>query len=464
MSTATTICDIAAPAISFDAEGNPVFNVAHQEQARAERLAAEPYKLAMPETAMYGIAADIARAVEGPLGPCYLTVLTFLASLGAKTTEPELTTRLYAGLIAPPGVGKSRIQNRVRRLLPQIEDRLLRVAPASHHGLVQDFAPGKDDPPIGSPQHVPPHAVYALDELVDVLDACNIPGSGKRFAATLCTLFYESLAGSSDKKGKHHISAQINMVGSIMAADAVSFRKVFGSNTLGGLYDRFLLAPMPRGFIWAEEDEEGNSWNPQPYTWDTHEVIPESVFDDAPRPSTTQAWRPMRHAVSISTEARRMAIAWRATPPPGAIIGDPETDGKRSRLMELAKRVAVISAAANGDREVSAECMTAALSLMEWQERVRKVYSPSEGTDKADEFAAEVEQRFKEAQADRPPGYFFRWRDIGRKHNWSNRYVGVAHGVKQYLISTEQLIRKQIGEDKEGNPKYDNNLLRWYED
>jgi len=39
-------------------------------------------------------------------------------------------------------------------------------------------------------------------------------------------------------------------------------------------------------------------------------------------------------------------------------------------------RIALVTAAANGDREITKECFVAALRFMEWQQRLRAVYRP----------------------------------------------------------------------------------------
>ena len=48
----------------------------------------------------------------------------------------------------------------------------------------------------------------------------------------------------------------------------------------------------------------------------------------------------------------------------------------RRRLSEYALRVALVTAAINGDKEISAPCLAAALRFEEWQERVRKKFRP----------------------------------------------------------------------------------------
>jgi hypothetical protein len=61
------------------------------------------------------------------------------------------------------------------------------------------------------------------------------------------------------------------------------------------------------------------------------------------------------------------------TRPMGVRIGD---DLARGRLSEHALRIALITAACNGDAEISKPCLEAALRFCEWQERLRQVFKP----------------------------------------------------------------------------------------
>ena len=54
---------------------------------------------------------------------------------------------------------------------------------------------------------------------------------------------------------------------------------------------------------------------------------------------------------------------------------------RRGRLGEIALRIAVITASANHDSEVSEECMRRALEFMAWQEEIRARYCAGMGID-----------------------------------------------------------------------------------
>lgn len=468
MSNAVIISDANAPAFTLDDSGNPVFNTYLSEQIVAQKAKQGQNALEMPEDCAYGSAASIARAVKGSsLGWSYLTVLAYAAGIGVHCTDPELATNLFVASIAPPEAGKSRTQTRAKHLLPRVKEHMLETDPASHQGIAQDILslapePPDDDKRRGkAPKRVEgpaPSVVYVLDELNNTLDACNTPGSGRRLAGTLCTLFYRDSGGSSDKKGRHVIKAKISICGNIPARDAAEFRKSFGSATVGGLYSRFLFAPLPRKFEWDED------WHETAIPARFYDDALESDYDDVVAERTLPTAGPvlsLNHPVRITSAARDQMVAWRKSPSPLRSIDDDESS-PRGRLAELALRVAVISAAVNGDAEVTQECMGSALRLMEWQERVRKVYSPAEDDDKASQCWAEIVERLKEAQADRPANYYFRWRELDRKYNWGRKYASVLRNVRTTMLDMGVLKNEQTGTDpKTGALTFDKTVVRW---
>jgi hypothetical protein len=461
MSDVLTISDANQPAFRIGADGVPIFNTFLTEQLVTAKAAQGQHILEMPESCAYGQAGTIARAICGSsIGWSYLTVLSYAAGIGVRCSDPELATNLFVASIAPPESGKSRTQGRGKHLLPRVKEHMLLTDPASHQGIAQDILSLSPEPadtpkgkkPVPATTEPAPSVVYILDELNNTLDACNTPGSGRRLAGTLCTLFYQENAGSSDKKGRHVIHAKISICGNIPAKDAAGFRKSFGSATVSGLYSRFLFAPLPPKFDWNEQWHETAVPvrffdDPMEDTYDDASIVPSMMLS-------------FIHPVRIPASIKDQMVAWRKTPSPVQSIDD-EDSTPRGRLAELALRVAVISAAVNGDGEVTPECMAAALSLMEWQERVRKVYSPAEDDDKASQCWAEIEEKLTAMQEDRSDKYYFRWRDLERKFHWGRKYASVLRNVKATMVDSDVLKYEQCGlNPKTGEPTFDKNKVR----
>jgi len=149
----------------------------------------------------------------------------------------------------------------------------------------------------------------------------------------LCKLWSKDQAGVADKKGADKCAGKLCILGNIACEDAADFSKCFASSTVTGLYDRFVLG------------------------YDT----------------TAVKYRPMHiKSVVLTNEmvVRVPAWVWDAK---DRWAGDLPT---RRRLPEIALRVALISAAVNGDKEITGPCLAAALRFVEWQERLRSVFKP----------------------------------------------------------------------------------------
>jgi hypothetical protein len=329
------------------------------------------------------------------------------------------------------------LPNRVRSIIET-------STPVSAPGLAQLFGPGKDDPPINTPGFQPPHRCLVLDELRQMMANTNIPGSGTQFASELCSLWYGDGCGSTDKKAKRNYRVKLSILGALMAQAPEDFRRSFGSETQGGLYDRFLFVPGPRTWKWAD------TWEP-PF----HDDI--GLIDEPERPA------PLSHDVEITAEALRMKEEWVEAAPLVFTMGGGEPEKAiRGRLGEMALRIAAISAAINGDRLTTRDCMEAALKLVEWQENVRKVYKPSEGNTIDDECAQAIEEAFREEQDGKPNSYYVRWKDMTDRKHWYRKYASCLRRVKDMLVDSDLMEYKVESVDaKTKNIKYDKRLIRW---
>jgi hypothetical protein len=123
------------------------------------------------------------------------------------------------------------------------------------------------------------------------------------------------------------------IVGNIAAEDGAEFSKVFGNNTVTGMYDRFIF-----GYDTAQVKYRPLDIKPTFFTDEMVVRIPPWVWDAKDR--------------------------W----------GSDEIT--RRRLTEHALRVALVTAAVNRDKEITAPCLAAAFRFVEWQERLRRKFKP----------------------------------------------------------------------------------------
>ena len=235
-------------------------------------------------------------------------------------SDSRIRPTLYTVNVGLPEDGKSITQDRVIENLGLLGTKhIIEAAPGSDHGLQLALAPSEPEPDkTGDPP------VYELrcctlvmDEARTLLSKLGIHGSA--LGPTLCQLWGKDQAASPIKSGMMEINARMSLLGALACQDRAEFAELFAAETMGGLYSRVIVAPGPTGWKWSAR------WRPQvvfrrPPTRPIH--VPDSVYN------TVEAWR------------------------------DAAPEG---RICEIAYRVALISAAANHDAEITPECIQAAL-------------------------------------------------------------------------------------------------------
>ena len=335
----------------------------------------------IPTAALFGTLGKVARQTRSPLGYAYVAAL--VAASVHVTGNSNIRASLYGGLVGDVHTGKSVTEERIRRLLNLWNsDLCVNRTPASDRGLLQLFAGGEFK-----------KRLLSIDEGRAMMSKGSIENS--TLISVLCSLWSRDTDGVADKKGIEHACVQLSILANLKVKDESEFPNVFTHATAHGLYDRFLFGV--RG---------GEKWHYTP--WD---------FDDSRDSLKLEPSRPL-----VPGWIFDRAHLW-------ASAGD-----DRDRLAELALRVAYITSAVDQLSEVSMEAMDAALSLMEWQEGLRRVYQPAKGSNETEECMASVLDAFEKA-----PGRSLNWREVAQKKNWYRKFPRSIKGVRRTL-ETERVI------------------------
>jgi hypothetical protein len=275
--------------------------------------------LAFDMRALYGKAGEIARNTTLPLGWTYPGVLAVASALNIRDRDGHVRSNIYCVNIAPVGTAKTVVAEAIEKSIFLPVDTATYTTPASDRGLCKMV--GKDGKTL----------LLIEDEMRSVFCKCQVPNS--TLAQTFCKLWSKDHAGVADKKGTDSCHGKFCMLGNIACEDAADFSKVVGSSTVSGFYDRLLIG------------------------YDTILV----------------KYRPLDIKPSFFPDemvVRVPAWVWDAK---DAWVGD--NIGRR-RLGEHALRVALVTAALNGDKEITRDCLFAALRFAEWQERLRSEFKP----------------------------------------------------------------------------------------
>jgi len=303
--------------------------------------------------AMYGRLADIAEGHNRlQLGWLYPSLLVVASSLEIEDADGHVRANQYGALLGPVHCGKNAHMDAALAsiFVPMKEEVVLEDAPGSHSGLMIQLS--RDEPV---------HRLLFLDELINLFNACGIQGSN--LPSMLCTLWNRDKTGGSVKKGREVVYGKLSILGGLAINDAPDFSRVFGPHSVKGLYDRFIF-----GFATVHV-----RYRP------TRTVA--AHFDLKPVHFPNWVW-----------DAKDV---W---------IGD---DLSRGRLSEHALRIALITAACNGDQLITAPCLQAAFRFCEWQQRLRQSFKPGRAETKdAEAFEAvwsALREQFKKQQKSGKP-------------------------------------------------------------
>lgn len=368
------------------------------------------HKWEIPENAIYGdwIKRTILKC-ESPPSLAYLSALTIHAGQGINLDDddPHPRPALYTLIFAPPKKGKGQSTKRMIHALNARDDVKVSIA-ASSEALAYMF-PAKERVEKEMVDVSLRARTLYVEEFEDQMARTQYQGS--TLAQTFCTLWENDYQAIANAKGEREIKIRLSILGCLPAENLEDFHDAFAAKSTTGLYDRFLFAPGPTDWPW----DPAKRWYVRPETR-----------------------RP--HTVNLPDSARVLSSAWLKA-----------STEDRGRLLNLAMRVAILSASLNGEEIVTDECMQAALRFMEWQERVRAGYTASKARNDSAKLATAILEALQEHGVDENGEHrWVRLRELNRMYNWSRKY---GSSVTQVRLSLEadQLIRAKYQTDAEGH-------------
>jgi hypothetical protein len=365
-----------------------------------------------PEHAKYGWLGEIAATLNAPMSLAYPTMLCVFAGQGFCRSG-SVRGNLYGCMIGPKGTGKTRTIDRALHKLKYEYPWLIKKRyPGSEHGLMLILEGKKPKEMTEVELMTSKPFLLVQDEFRSTFGKMGIDNSALPFMFN--HLFSDSEYETASQKGSMQCRAELSIIGGLTAENAEEFAEVFGKATTTGLYDRFIYGVAPPSWDWDDQWEE------------TAETVERKT-----------------KSVNFSDKIYQMKKQWQQQGPEA-----------RRRLGELALRVAMITASANGDASVSEECMAAALRFMEWQQAVRAWYRPSEMDDK-DGICQEAICRVLERLGKDDPDGWVSWKKAKRAGNLSRhtatRVIRIYKGMVELGMIEEE--RETDNEGKESKKK-----------
>ena len=365
----------------------------------------------MPEECMYGWIGDFCRTLGCPLQVAYPMALAFFAGNGIpyyRSGGEEVRTNLNVCAIGPKGWGKSRTYKRIKMsFVYSVPGQIIEKYPGSEIGLVELLG-GKKAKDEDEADMLPKSFLLYQDELRSTFTKAGIENSALPFMIN--HLFSEDEYGTASKRGHYVCHPKLSIIGGLTCDQPGEFADVFGKATTNGTYDRFIFTETPE---WEFDDK----WKP--------------VHDDLLNFRRPKGCR----VPDVVFDMKRDWVA--------------KNRESRTRLGEIALRIALVSASMNHDSEVREECMEKALMFCEWQEAVRYKYRPSD-MDSVDGKCQEAIERALKLH----PGKFISWRKLCKKYNLYRHGSTVLGRVLKAMIAEQQVEEAYIdAETKEGKKR-----------
>ena len=180
--------------------------------------------------AMHGKLGEIAqRSPALQLGwyyPALLGVASALDIEDINSASPwRVRSNMYVALLGGVGTGKNVHMDAAKAALfvPNGESVYVEDAPNSHGGLMNQLS---EDEPVTR--------LLFLDELASVFNACAITGSN--LPTMLCSLWNKDKVGGSVRKSRQVVYGKLSILGGLALNDAADFSRLFGANTVKGMY------------------------------------------------------------------------------------------------------------------------------------------------------------------------------------------------------------------------------------
>jgi hypothetical protein len=336
-------------------------------------------------------------------------------------------TNIYGGLIAPPESGKNVTIDRALETLELARGiDYKKAAPAGDTQLaviLGDEACGKRGSKDRKPG--PIRMLLVNNEMTDVLKKTGVENS--TLASKLCDLWDDPYFEKIVNKEKVTVNCRLSWIGGIPASEdnTARFSQLFGAETNFGLYPRFIFGYTTKGF------------NYRPWTHKTEAATVSLDYTDGMQTNLDPLSNTVVFVESISPEADKMHQDW------APVCEHP------GRIKYNALKVAVLTASANRETVVSAECMAAAIRFMEWQIQIRQTFQTGEALNQGAECRDVILKALKSVGAAHE---FVSWRVVAHNRKWGEKYGDwMVKTTIENLVEAGELVYRKItaGEDKD---------------
>src|SRR5208282_797351 len=411
-------------------------DVQEQEVPASAQLLNDEMTLEFPDYCLYGKLGEYAKQLNMPLGLAYPALGVCYSVKPNIHTMDGTRINLYGALIAEVGHGKDQSIERAIQMLRLENDRDYGVDTIGGDFQLAQVLGSKSSGKGKNKVEVigPAKRLLITQEIGDVLIKTGAEGS--TLAKRLQYLWDHNEYSKPDRQGKFSINCRLSWLGGVTASEETpeEFTNLFGSGTTKGLYSRFIFGYSGKKWKW----EKWKCPNKIPVQYSV--PIDEMPVEELARKHKAGCTLVEGFAPATKSLLDAAYHRWEDR------MLDP------GRLIENAKRWAIITASANDEETVTADCMAKALTFMDWQAEIRKKFLPSIADDRNPE--AQFANMFLPAFAEDGAGKKFLqpWKTVTDRHWHRKRDGRVMMTAIENLITMGVLI-PEAEEDDRGRDK-----------
>lgn len=355
--------------------------------------------LEFPEAAQYGRLGELATAMRMPLGLAYPALLACYSVVPNVDEMCGVRINLFTALIARKGGGKNTAIKRAKESLCLGPESCKKFAAGGDTQLCVALgdSPKKHEKGMhGSKERVsgPRKMLLLNNELSEMLKKSGIDAS--TLADRLCDFYDDNEFQKMVRGDMVNVNCRISWLGGVPATaeEPDRFRELFGTSTNDGLYERFIFGYSPKRF-------KHRKW--------ARPISPLQNCDLAD--DIAMGVHGCTLVQSIHPDAEALKDEW---------ICPREDEEGNTRLEFLLLKVAILTASANNEVEVSVPCMRAAIAFLEWQCSLKEVFHVGMAKNLEAEFdamAIDAIQRLNEKT-----GTYVKWRRLRHDRKWNDKY------------------------------------------
>jgi hypothetical protein len=393
--------------------------------------------LEMPESAMYGYLAELAKLMKMPFGLAYPALLGCYSVIPDEDELQRTRINFYVALLAVVGGGKNVAIKRAREILDLNREYWMLTEPGGDKqllGLIGDTVVKlKGRPPERIPG--PRKMLIISNEMNTVVKKMGISNSS--LASTLTDLWDENrkVSPGSGTIPTHNVNCRLSWIGGVpIDKDSPEeFAETFGRETGNGLMSRLVFGYSGVKFNYKR-------WEPPLNTVKAAQCVVTELDMERVKAECKDKYKGTTEDEGVAELAALREVDPTLPEHLEKQIDEWEPENGDARTKYHLHKLIMLTSHANKDREVTQECVNAAMEFMRWQVRIKEVFkigiAPQHSLEA--QFAEACLSALERKRIDSNEKAIS-WTRLGHDLKWSKKFSprNVAQGIQNLVTAGE---------------------------